>query len=219
MYTVLWRRVDAPGHDACAVMRMRDGWRISGVAVFLSGKQPARLSYDVHCDHDWITQNAFVEGFIGSTPYLAKIVRSARGRWKLNGVLQPQLDGCDDLDIAFTPATNTIALRRMLRAGIQAVARSNIRSMSTSKPAGAMNTLLDVSNMERVPFSAGETAYVRAAWLNAEDNEFSVLEQTYRKISRDEYRYHAPRFDFRAKLTVNSHKIVTNYPGLWKAES
>lgn len=179
--SILWQRIDTAGHDACCIQQTAGGWCIEGMAVFQSNKKPARFVYQVICDDAWQTQRALIHGAVGDEELQADIVRSARGRWKLNGVPQPQLDGCDDLDIAFTPATNTIPIRKL--------------SLRTA-----------------------DTAIVRAAWLNIEDNEFSVLEQSYTKVSRSEYAYHAPRFNFRAKLTVNASGIVTNYPKLWKTK-
>jgi hypothetical protein len=185
----LWRRLDAPGHDACSIttsittstIRSTTQHVISGCAVFRSSRKPSHLRYTVTCDAEWRTLNASVDGRIGAQDISTRITRSVRGVWKRDGIAQPMLDGCDDLDIAFTPATNTIALRRL-----------------------ALRT--------------GESANVRAAWLNIEDDEFSVLEQTYRRISRDQYQYHSPRLDFRARLSVNTQGIVTNYPTLWTIE-
>jgi hypothetical protein len=34
-------------------------------------------------------------------------------RWALNGTEQPQVAGCLDVDLNFTPATNLIAIRRL----------------------------------------------------------------------------------------------------------
>ncbi|MGV3710931.1 MAG: putative glycolipid-binding domain-containing protein [Gemmatimonas sp.] len=178
---ILWRRIDTPGHDACTFLSSATQHVVSGCAVFRSSRKPSHLVYTVQCDASWRTMEAHVHGRIGKVEIDTRISRTARGIWKRDGRAQPLLDGCDDIDLAFTPATNTIALRRLA-------------------------------------LRVGNSASVRAAWLNIEDEEFSVLEQTYRRTSRDQYQYFSPRFDFRARLTVNAAGVVTNYPTLWKAE-
>ena len=40
-------------------------------------------------------------------------MRSAIGEWTLNGVAVPAVEGCTDVDLAFTPATNLLSLRRL----------------------------------------------------------------------------------------------------------
>jgi hypothetical protein len=109
---MLWRRLDEPGHDFCRLYRLDDGWRLSGTAVFRE-RQACSLNYDVFAAADWTTRRATVQGHLGGTALSFRIQSSRSGRWKVDGVAQPQLDGCIDLDLAFTPATNLIAIRRL----------------------------------------------------------------------------------------------------------
>ena len=109
----LWRRLDTPGHDACVVQRSSRGWRLSGRAVFLLDHSPCQLSYEVDCDTDWHSRTAKVEGWIGGDQVKVSITTLPEDRWSLNGVEQPFVAGCIDVDLGFTPATNLIALRRL----------------------------------------------------------------------------------------------------------
>jgi uncharacterized protein len=110
---VLWRRLDLPGHDACRLERFDNGWRLSGTAVFRHEQGPACLAYQVTCDAAWLTQEGSVQGWVGTerVEYLAS--REAHGAWTLNGRAVPHLEGCDVLDLGFTPATNLFHLRRI----------------------------------------------------------------------------------------------------------
>src|SRR4026207_452783 len=38
--TMLWRRLDVPGHDACALRRIASGWRLEGTALFALDVHP-----------------------------------------------------------------------------------------------------------------------------------------------------------------------------------
>jgi hypothetical protein len=115
---VLWRRLDAPGHDACRLERSGSGWRLDGAAVFLDDGGPACLAYQVDCDARWVTQEGNVRGWMGSRVLDFRAVRTRDGVWTLNGQNVSGLEGCVDLDLGFTPATNLFQLRRVdLRVG------------------------------------------------------------------------------------------------------
>jgi hypothetical protein len=110
--TVLWKRLDTEGHDACRLVRRNDGWQVCGEAIFLHEGKPCSMRYDVRCDAAWRTRLATVNGWVGARELTCEIVRSEEATWLLNGVEQPQASGCVDVDLGFTPATNLLALRR-----------------------------------------------------------------------------------------------------------
>lgn len=117
---ILWRRLDQPGHDSAWLRPDGDSRRINGVAVFLGEQGPCRLEYTVKCDREWRTLSGRVSGWIGAAPVELRI-GSEGGRWTVNGVEQPAVAGCIDLDLSFTPATNLLSLRRLaLKTGEEA---------------------------------------------------------------------------------------------------
>jgi hypothetical protein len=119
--SILWTRLDTPGHDACRLEETRDGWRIDGTAVFLHDGAAARLAYRVSCDRSWGTASGEVRGSIGRAAIELVVTRTKKGAWLLNGDLVLPPDDYADLDIGATPATNLLQIRRMgLRVGQQA---------------------------------------------------------------------------------------------------
>jgi hypothetical protein len=110
---ILWRRLDTPGHDACSLERVRNGWRLAGTAVFREGDVVARLNYTITSDGEWRTQEGEVVGWLGAEQVRFGARRTARGVWTLNGVVVAGLTDCMDLDLGFTPATNTFQIRRV----------------------------------------------------------------------------------------------------------
>jgi hypothetical protein len=110
---ILWRRLDVVGHDACHLIRRSDGWLLEGAAVFQHENGPACLAYEVRCDGGWRTQEGVVHGWAGDRPLDFQITRTPDGIWSLNGQVASHLEGCFDLDFAFTPATNLFQLRRV----------------------------------------------------------------------------------------------------------
>jgi uncharacterized protein len=111
--TICWRRVDRPGHDACRLEQLEEGWRLDGAAVFRLDHQPVRLAYRLTCDARWRTREGTVNGWIGERDCELRITRTAEGLWTLNHNIIRDLEGCIDLDFGFTPATNLSQLRRM----------------------------------------------------------------------------------------------------------
>ncbi|MGI9040313.1 MAG: putative glycolipid-binding domain-containing protein [Gemmatimonadales bacterium] len=67
----------------------------------------ALLVYRVACDEAWRTSEGRVSGWIGSQAVELIARRTADRGWTLNGVVVPQLEACFDLDLGFTPATNS----------------------------------------------------------------------------------------------------------------
>lgn len=110
--TLLWRRLDAPGHDSCRLQEKNDGWQLEGFAAFRHEKMTAGLHYQVVCDRRWRSRRGLVRGWIGTRNVDYRITRTARGVWSLNGLPLDQLNGLLDLDLGFTPATNLTQLRR-----------------------------------------------------------------------------------------------------------
>jgi uncharacterized protein len=111
--SVLWRRLDTPGHDACRLEQGDAGWTLDGVAVFSENGVPVRLMYQVACDLAWRTEHGEVHGWRGGQSVEFSVVRTAEGMWTLNGTVVPSLGSCVDLDLGFTPATNLLQLRRL----------------------------------------------------------------------------------------------------------
>jgi hypothetical protein len=111
--SMLWRRLDAPGHDACRLEQTGDGWQLDGTAVFRQNGVPAHLAYGVTCDAAWHARRGHVRGWIGSQPVTYTIVRAGDGGWILNDGRVRGLNACLDLDLGFTPATNLLQLRRL----------------------------------------------------------------------------------------------------------
>ncbi len=113
MHIVLWRRLDHDGHDACRFFETADGWTIDGSAVFEHEGRAASLSYRLLCDRGWASRSAHVRGWIGGHRFDLEVERDDDDAWRINGEIAPGLAGLKDLDLGFTPASNTNAIRRL----------------------------------------------------------------------------------------------------------
>ena len=110
--SVLWRRLDVPGHDVCRLVEQADGWLLHGTAVYRLEGAPVCLDYRVACDTSWCTRTASVHGWIGMETVATDIARTTDGRWLLNDVDVSGLEDCVHVDFGFTPSTNLAQLRR-----------------------------------------------------------------------------------------------------------
>lgn len=111
--SVLWRRLDTPGHDACRLEKKDFGWRLEGMAVFRQRGGAAQLTYHAMCDHEWRSLSGRVLGWLDQQSIDFNIARTTEGLWTLNGEVVAGLESCVDLDFGFTPATNLFQLRRL----------------------------------------------------------------------------------------------------------
>lgn len=111
--SVLWRRVDQPGHESARVTKTSEGWQLAGTAVFAHDGGPCCLSYVIDCDADWRTLGTRVSGWIGERLVHVEIEASADGVWRMNGAEVPEVAGAVDVDLNFSPSTNLLPIRRL----------------------------------------------------------------------------------------------------------
>lgn len=108
-----WRRLDTPGKEVARLSPHGDGWMLSGVANFVEDGHPATLSYDVTLDSRWHTKSCLVSGIMGEQPIELHIEVNQARQWSVNGTACPEVTGCIDIDLAFSPVTNTLPMRRL----------------------------------------------------------------------------------------------------------
>jgi hypothetical protein len=114
--TIMWRRLDEPGHEFAQLFFEDAVWRLTGTAIFAFGqrqRRPSRLDYLVVCDEEWRTRSASVSGWVGDETIRIDISVDDARRWSLNGIEVPDVEGCVDIDLSFSPSTNLLPIRRL----------------------------------------------------------------------------------------------------------
>ena len=123
--SVLWRRLDRPGHEAARLVSHGSRWHLAGTAVFAHDGQPCRLDYLIVCRPDWRTLSGKVTGWVGDQDVDVEIAVEPQGGWRLNETVVPEIAGCLDLDLNFSPSTNLLPIRRLnLAVGQEAEVRA-----------------------------------------------------------------------------------------------
>jgi hypothetical protein len=110
--SVLWRRIDMPGHEAVRIYDGEDGWYLDGSAVFLYEGSPCRLEYLIECDVEWRTRFVTVDGFVGDD-VVAIEIENEDGAWYMNGEEIREVKDCVDIDLNFSPVTNVLPIKRL----------------------------------------------------------------------------------------------------------
>lgn len=122
---ILWRRLDTPGHESAAITQQRNRWNFAGTALFAYEGKACRLDYEIECDMSWGTRDVSIRGQIGEAPVTLMLSRDSNLAWMVNDVAQPALGGCTDIDMGFSPSTNSLPIRRLnLAIGASAAVRA-----------------------------------------------------------------------------------------------
>jgi len=106
---ILWQASDG-GSEVCVLERAGRGHRLRGTVLTHEAKRPIELRYVVTVDAAWVTTDVEVlVSFAGGElrePVEIGSLWSGKER-------PPGYDDCADVDLSFTPATNTLPIRRL----------------------------------------------------------------------------------------------------------
>ena len=87
---------------------------LAGVFVYFIYLRPrARLEYVIECDDAWRTRSTRVSGAVGAKAIGIELSVTPDHQWLYNGVAQPGVSGCIDVDLNFSPSTNLLPIRRL----------------------------------------------------------------------------------------------------------
>lgn len=111
---VVWKNLRVGGTDYCSLWHTAEGWLLKGTfAGMLQDQRPILAAYEIHCDENWRTHRVQIERSIGGDFKALSLSVESRGAWRSSAEELPEIQGCDDADLALTPATNTLPIRRL----------------------------------------------------------------------------------------------------------
>lgn len=112
--SVVWSNLAAHGSDYCSLWQMDRGWLLQGTAITaLKDGRPMLAGYEIECDHLWHTRRVVATCRVGSHAREIDLTVKASGGWRTKDQEQPALRSCIDIDLAVSPATNTLPIRRL----------------------------------------------------------------------------------------------------------
>ena len=111
---VVWKNLLLDGRDYCALLHTAEGWLLKGTVIgVVKNQRPMLANYEIYCDENWLTHWVQVERTIGKDVKTPSLIVESRGIWHSSGRELRELHGCEDVDLALTPATNTLPIRRL----------------------------------------------------------------------------------------------------------
>lgn len=109
---VLWRALRTPGTEYCALWEEEQGWSLQGTAV-LSAEEPlTEVRYRVSSDPSWRTRQVEVV-LSADHEQRVDLVADGDGHWTTEGRELVEVRGSVDVDLGFSPSTNTLPMRRL----------------------------------------------------------------------------------------------------------
>lgn len=117
--------LDPPPHAAWQHQEARDGFevvffgasdrgfRLEGDTSAVESGAPWAVHYDIELGRDWLTRGARVAGRSSSGARTAMIDSDGAGRWRVDGMPAPHLDGCLDVDLESSALTNALPVHRL----------------------------------------------------------------------------------------------------------
>jgi hypothetical protein len=110
---IAWRRMDGSGQEHFRLWRAMSSWLLEGTVDISSIVGTTRTQYQVVCSAAWETRVVCVQLEESSSLRTAELRCDERGRWWRDGHHLDGMDGLIDVDLGFTPATNTLPIRRL----------------------------------------------------------------------------------------------------------
>jgi hypothetical protein len=111
--TVRWRRVDGSGTEECRLSWAEGRPQIEGSVLVAIDGVSWRIEYTVDCDVRWQTHEVIVRATGDGSSRSITLRADRRGHWWVDDRGRADLDGCLDVDLSFTPSTNTLPIRRL----------------------------------------------------------------------------------------------------------
>jgi hypothetical protein len=87
------------------------GYELTGKTLIVHDGVRVEISYQVETASNWATRSASVE--IPALAVSHEVTVLKPGHWLVDGERRRDLDRCTDIDLGWTPATNTIPIRRL----------------------------------------------------------------------------------------------------------
>jgi hypothetical protein len=111
--TIIWKRLDIPGMEHFRLIATASGWLLTGTAILAHPARPAVLTYRIATDHAWLTRDVLVRCTDCHAEHTVAARTDGQGRWVQQEADVPAIQGCVDVDLGFSPSTNTLPIRRL----------------------------------------------------------------------------------------------------------
>jgi hypothetical protein len=108
----LWQWVQSPGLERFEFARAGDEWIFRGTILTLADDSPVEARYEINCDPLFRTRRANIS-IVDSNGERRLKIDAREGRWFENGRENLTVKGAIDVDLGWSPSTNSLPVKRL----------------------------------------------------------------------------------------------------------
>jgi hypothetical protein len=111
--TILWHLAEPFSTERCTLSEARLHHLLTGTVLHHTEGHLYETRYAISLDPQWHTRRVFIRTTGDGQERTLTLLSDGNGQWTLNNQARSDLDGCTDIDLGVTPATNTLPIRRL----------------------------------------------------------------------------------------------------------
>ena len=109
-----WRHKGArEGFEVVYIQQEHSSCRLCGHTAAVEGGKAWVVGYEIVVDGNWLTRTAHVWAQSPNDHKDVWLDTDGLGKWQVNGLAAPHLDGCLDIDLESSACTNTLPIHRL----------------------------------------------------------------------------------------------------------
>lgn len=113
-----WKRFDERGEERAAFACADGACGLEGMGAVAINGSGLVFQYRIEFSPGWEVRRAGAVARLGAEEFTLAVERGDEGGWLINGIRAHEFDECLDLDLSFSPSTNTATIKRLaLRVG------------------------------------------------------------------------------------------------------
>ncbi len=109
---ILWQGLIAPSMERFIATATDRGFALSGLILQAHEDAPYVARYVIEVDESWRTRRVEIELEDGGRRQ-ARLTADGQGHWSRDGQHLADFDNCIDVDLEWSPSTNTLPIRRL----------------------------------------------------------------------------------------------------------
>lgn len=110
---ILWTGREYYSLENCQVNEQENGAEITSTIIGSYEGKLYKVEYHIRTNAHWQTVLLELTSHVNNKPLTIKLEGNGKGNWTYNGKEAEQFRNCIDVDIAVTPFTNTLPIRRL----------------------------------------------------------------------------------------------------------
>jgi len=113
MTPILWHSAARTSFEYFQIDHRTYGHALRGIVLARLDGEASEIVYDIECDIEWRTRRVSIVQTWNSVVTTVTLLVSERQEWSSGNTLLPALHGLIDVDLAITPSTNLLPLKRL----------------------------------------------------------------------------------------------------------